>query len=433
MTTSLLVILLLAGLGLIAWGMGGRDRIYQFPFLISAVLLGWIMPQLAGLARASFLPPEALDMTIFMTILTVGACWLGYNWPVRSMRFMAMPMNVRRLEIACAGLSLVGAFFFYKISTLPEEVVNASQWTGTIVAYDFFARALNYGFILGILVYLMRRSPVALAVCLFDGAFYFQRIVIAGRRAVMLEFAAAIGLAFWFQWRIVPPRVLVLAGLAVGALFINAIAQYRAATLDRDGPRWEDVLQIDLLGNFEQILDQGGDELANAAYIITATERRSAFDFGAFNWNALVFAYVPAQIVGAALKKSLYLDLGLGNPMFDEFMYKPRLGTTTTGMADAFGSFWYFGAVKFFLVAVIMRKLYLAAMQGNVVGQACYITLLTPSLHTLTHHTQWFFNAWVHMAIFLLPSLWLCRAGAAAPPESGPPLQGGPRWHGASF
>jgi hypothetical protein len=179
-------------------------------------------------------------------------------------------------------------------------------------------------------------------------------------------------------------------------------------------------------------LAQGGDELANAAYIITATERRSAFDFGAFNWNALVFAYIPAQIVGGAVKENLYLDLGVGNPMLDEFMRTPYIGTTLTGMADAFGSFWYFGASKFFLVAFIMRKFYLAAMQDNVAAQACYIVLLTPSLHTITHHTQWFFNAWVHMAIFLLPALWLCRSGDDRLRGSRPALRGGHRWNGAS-
>jgi hypothetical protein len=315
---------------------------------------------------------------------------------------------------------------------LPEEVVKATQWTGIVVAYEFFARALTYGFIIAVLVYFMRQSPVALAVLLFDGAFYIQRIVMAGRRGVMLEFVAAIGLALWFQRRVIPPRLLVLAGLVVGALFINAIAQYRAATTDAEGPNWNNVLQIDLLGNFKQILDEGGYEITNAVYIIEATERRSAFDFGTFNWNMLIFAYVPAQLVGATVKESFYLDLGLGNPMFEEFMHVAHTGTTLTGMADAFGSFWYFGAMKFFLIAFIMRKFYLSAMQGNLANQACYIFLLTPSLHTVTHHTQWFFNAWVHMAIFLLPALWLCRASTAKPQQPGLELQGQGRWNSAS-
>ena len=61
MTLSLLIVLLSVCLALILWGMTGRDRIYLFPFLIGAVILGWVMPQLAGLAKTDLLPPGALD------------------------------------------------------------------------------------------------------------------------------------------------------------------------------------------------------------------------------------------------------------------------------------------------------------------------------------------------------------------------------------
>jgi hypothetical protein len=31
------------------------------------------------------------------------------------------------------------------------------------------------------------------------------------------------------------------------------------------------------------------------------------------------------------------------------------------------------------------------------------------ALHTITHHTQWFFSPWVHLILFLYPVLYFAR------------------------
>lgn len=414
MTTFLLVVLLLHCAALLLWGLAGRGRIYEFPFLAGAVILGWATPQIVGLANAGTVPSDAINKITIMTVLTAAACWFGYTLPSQPKEKIPSPMLVNRLIFSSIVLSLIGVFFFYKISTLPENIRNVTQGTGIITVYFFFSQLMSYGFIIAIIVYISCQRTAALFVCLFDATFYLHRIIIAGRRSVMVEFVAAIALAFWFHRRAVPPRVLVLAGIVFGALFIGTVGEYREATMHRDGPRWSAAMNIDMLESFEQIINGRADELDNAALIIAATEARRTFDFGAFNWNAFVFAYVPAQFVGSSIKNALYIDLGFGNPMYDEFFHTPLTGTTATGMADAFGSFWYFGAIKFFIIALIMRNIYLSAMRGNINQQIFYIALLTPSLHSITHHTQWFFNAWIHMAFFLLPVLWLCRAPADA-------------------
>jgi hypothetical protein len=89
--------------------------------------------------------------------------------------------------------------------------------------------------------------------------------------------------------------------------------------------------------------------------------------------------------------------------------YVPTLGTTETGMADAFGSFWYIGAIKFFIVAYLLGRCYLAAVAGNTVYRLLYMLTLTPAMLTITHHTQWVLSTWVHMAMLLLPFLVLAK------------------------
>jgi hypothetical protein len=124
----------------------------------------------------------------------------------------------------------------------------------------------------------------------------------------------------------------------------------------------------------------------------------------------LVFNYIPAQIVGQDLKEAFYIPVPLQRDPYYEVVQIG--GTTNTGMVDAFSSFWYFGAIKFFLVAYLMGRIYRSAKNNSILFELLYMLSLTPALHTITHHTQWLFSAWVHMALFLLPLLVLAKTKA---------------------
>jgi hypothetical protein len=115
----------------------------------------------------------------------------------------------------------------------------------------------------------------------------------------------------------------------------------------------------------------------------------------------LVFAYVPAQLVGTEFKETLYLPIS--SPAYEQFFYTPMLGSTQTGFSDAFASFWYFGSLKFFLIAFCMQKLWWAARAGSFMAQLLYMLLPMNALEAITHSTQNFVSPWVHIAIFLLP------------------------------
>jgi hypothetical protein len=266
---------------------------------------------------------------------------------------------------------------------------------------------LTYGFALSVLIFAKSGSRIALLVAVYGALFYFDRIVIGGRRQDLVEFLLIILLVFWFQRNWCVPRPLMLAGLVLGALYVNSIGEYRSATMDPNGPKWDSVSNIDFIGNLDRITERGGAELRNAVYGVGAITRNLNFDFGLYHWNALVFGYVPAQIVGRELKESLYLpipDVGL-----DRYSYSPPTGSTSTGLADAFQSFWYFGCLKFFVIAVIMRKLFIAARAGNITAQLLYVLLPVFALEAITHTTQYFVSPWVHLTIFLLPALLLAR------------------------
>jgi hypothetical protein len=392
---------------LLLTGMWRRGAIYEFPFLAGAVFAGFALPQFIGLSTDPFLPTGALEKTLVMTILSASMCWIGYVLNSAPMRSFNWGFDEGKLLEVSMALSLAGCYFYYAFSRLPEEVLKSSQMSGLPVAYLFFARLLSYGFAIAILLYARNGSKAALAVALFGSIFYLERIVIAGRRADLIEFCSIIALAAWFQQRRCVPRVLMLGGVIFGTLLVDSIGEYRSATMSDEGPRWDAVFQIDFLGNFEQLTKQGGVELTNAVYYIEAVDREMKFDLGLSHWNELVFRYVPAQLVGADLKDSL--TIAVDTPAREEFRYTPVTGSTLTGMTDAFQSFWYFGCLEFGIIGFVMSRLWRAACLGNFTAQLVYVLVLAQSLHSITHSTDNFIAPWMHMGVFLLPALMLAR------------------------
>jgi hypothetical protein len=407
MTGFLLLTLAFTCAFLIVQGLVRRGGIYQYPFLAGAVFAGFLLPQFVGLSRDRFLPSGALDATLVLAILSASMCWLGAVVVRRPMRAGNWELSEKRLLVASAVLSLLGAYFYFALSRLPPEMLSVSQWSGLPVAYLFFARMLTYGFALGVLLYARNGSYLALAVALFGATFCMDRILIGGRRQDLVETLTIILLAFWFQRGWCLPRSVMLAGLVAGALFINSIGDYRAATLTRDGPQWSSVAEIDFVGNFERLMENGGAEVRNAVFTVAAVGRSMKFDLGIAHWNLLVFSYVPAQIVGRDLKNALYLPVA--TPLYEEYFYTPAMGSTLTGLSDAFQSFWFFGCLKFFVIGFIMQKLWLAAGQGSLTAQLLYMLMPVYAMQAITHTTHYFVSPWVHLGIFLFPALLVAR------------------------
>ena len=420
MARPLVIALAIVCACLVLQGLLSRHRIYQYPFLAGAVFTAFILPQVIGLSHDRFLPPDALESTLILAILSVIMCWLGAAVVQRPLPLFDWAYDDRRLLLMSAVLSAIGAYFYYALSRLPAEMLSNTQWTGLPVAYLFFARALIYGFALAVFLYARNRSKWALLIAACAAIFCLDRIIIGGRRQDLVEFLIILLMALWFQRGWCLPRSAMLAGIVIGALFINSVGEYRSATLNSEGPKWDAVADIDFVGNLSSIAENGGAEVRNAAYSIAAVSRSMNLDFGLMHWNALVFAYVPAQLVGRDIKQALLITLP--QPAIEEYAYRPALGSTWTGLSDAFQSFWFFGCLKFFAIAYIMQKLWMAAAGGNQTAQILYMLIPVHAMEAITHTTQNFVNPWIHIAIFLLPALMLARAKGGRRRDTSPDL-----------
>lgn len=405
MTTVLLMILAAACFALLLFGLRRRDGIYRYPFLAAAVFTGFVLPQLVGLSNDLGLPYLALDKTIVMTLLCVVMVYAGDRLGKNPYRALDWNYGKNRLLIASAVLSAIGAFFFFEISRLDSELTSATQWTGLPVAYLFFAQLMTYGLAIAALHFASTSSGIALAIILFDLVFYFDRIFIGARRGDAAELIAIFALAFWFGRGRSVPRLAAVAAFVLGTLFLYSTGDYRAQAKEQSP--LQAVASIPFRGNLAKMFDQGGEELRNAVYQVEASDKRLDFDYGAFQWNTLVFNYVPAQLVGQEFKNALLIQ---GDDVaYQEFGHEGWTGATNTGMADAFHSFWYFGSLLFLLFGYVLARIYQSAVRGNVGMQLIYMLMIVNGLHAITHSTNWFVSPWVHLMVFLLPALFYAR------------------------
>ncbi|SEH27408.1 hypothetical protein [Rhizobium sp. NFR12] len=385
---------------LLAWGMAGKERIYEFPFHVGAVSFAFILVQVPGLAHDYFVTEFAFVRAVAFMIICLLMCWLGWTRNPRPPVILEWTFSETRLLFAAVLLSVAGAYFYLVLSRLPSELTIAVQMTGAPVIFVFFSRLLVYGLAISALCLARRFSFAALGIVAFDLSFIFDRIFRSGSRADTVEVCMIFALAWWFYRGRVIPRWAVLFSLLFGTLLMNSVGDYRAISKGSSGFTFEAMSEIDLIGNTSTVLARGGDEFRNAISRIRHTNETMQFDYGLSHWNRLVFSFVPAQLLGTNFKSSLMVPL----PALARD-YNPILGTTETGLADAFQSFWYFGAVKFFLLAYLMRCILTSAEAGEFAGQFVYVLSVVPAMHAISHKTDWILMVWVHMILFAAPIL----------------------------
>lgn len=396
------VLLLFTSIAMLVSGLWRRGGFFDFPFLAAAMFLTFVLPQIPGLIDDRFMPQNsALSGAIFFSWLCLVMCSVGWQLGKHSKLGPDLVFSEKRLLYYAAGLSLMGAYFFYRFGQLADEERLRGFLTGTAVAYLFFAKMLTYGLAIALLCFAHRRSSLALCIILFGLAFYFDRIVIAGRRSEAAELALMVSLAIWFHRGWAVPRFFVSISLVFAMVGLVSAGEYRAATYYNSAPDWRAVLEINPVENWQKLLKQGGPEFRNLVFSISSISESQEYDFGVSHWNSLAFTYVPAQLVGSKIKESLYIE----TPSVYSKDYDPLPGTTPTGMMDSFASFSYFGCLKFALVAGILSWIYSCAMQGNTSMQILYMLSAMPAMLVITHFTNEIVIAWVHMAVFLIPGL----------------------------
>jgi hypothetical protein len=392
----------------------------QYPFLVSVVIAGWVFPQLIGIYVTGTVPPDALSKTIsYIMLCMMFAVW-GYSATRKTYRMATWQYSQQKLQIAAFALMLAGAFFHVRFSALAAEAteLHGGFWTGIITVYVFLASMLTVGFVLAIGSFIQKPTMMNQAMIAFGLALYLQRILIYGRREEAVELFLIIALFLWRKYGWIPSRLVLFSAVIVGMLFISAAGAYREVMISTESFGWSgtslsEILNINFWGIFSSSLidPEKNQELTNAVLFISAADIRMEFDGGLSLWNRFVFSFIPGQFVGHDIKQSLQVPLP--NLTFKEYYHIPWPGTTYTGFADSFGSFWFFGAFVFFAIGSVMRSWFIGAARGSLTALMILMLISVKSLMAVTHNSYDFFLFFVNLTVFLFPALLFARKSSA--------------------
>jgi hypothetical protein len=408
---------------MVAFHLLSKNRIFEFPFWAGVLALGWFYPMaIGGYVKAEHYPEAAYaNGMLFATLCTV-ALWIGFAIGTkripRKPSWIDAQFDLDRLFSACALLTVGGLLFYWKLQSLPEEMLRQSQWSGATVKYLFLSSVFQFGFIGLWILYLSQDKFVVPKILLFwiPGLLLILRAaVLGGRRAEMMNLVSFIFTSLWFVRRKAPPPWMIAAAVGVGLVLANSIGTYRGIMKNKElslSERLKVASKADYTSESKNLLQEGGGDFNNYIYLRQVTAEDGRYDFGLSHWNGFIFNYVPAQIVGRGIKNSLMIPLKYYAPSVAYSRYGHRLGvgSVTTGYYDAFASFWWLGFIKFWLVGWLMGVLYKRAMVKSFLGMLLYAYMLGPAMHAISHGTHLFLvTKWAYFFMLAYPVLYWAK------------------------
>lgn len=413
--SALLIMLLALVLAIVIWGLSARGRVLQFPFLLGVAVLMQVVPELTILRGGEpLLSDVARARPALMAVACLAMAMAGYFASARPPAAFNWPLREDRLFVGAVVLAALGTVFGRLIVALPEEVLR-SAWTGRPVAYLFFAKAGIYGFAILLIVFLRRRRWLGLVLAAPIAVAYIDAILI-GRRTPTVEFFLLLMSLVWFNRRVMPPRWAIVAGIMLFGIYAANVGDQREQVAKQGVGRATAARAI--VANVRNWLagrraPRESVEMRNAAYLMDGASQSGTYNYGAALYNQVVFAYVPAQVVGAAVKQALMIPVP--DSAYEVHGFVMPRGTCNSGLADAFQAFGYLGALLFLPIGYVMRRLWEGAMAGNLIYQVLHVFMITPSLQTISIGLHNFTTPWFHMALFCLPVLLLARVRWPAP------------------
>lgn len=400
-----------------------KGDLYKFPFWVGLISIGWFFPQaVGGYFNINKYPDSSYETAMLFASMCNLAIWFGWSLsyikPVSHKSWLASSFYESKLYYIALFMCICSFYFQWKLWNLPKELLEMSQWSGDTVKYHFFSGIFKYGFITLWVLYLSdknRFSSKYIIVLIPCFLIILDAALLRGRRAEMMNLVAYTLVGLWLVRNMIFPRWAIIFGLIMGMVLINSIGLYRSIMTNEDLSVSE---KIELAANANYLdansdkINESGKEFENYLYQRSAIAAEGAYDYGAYHWNRFVFNYIPAQLIGSAIKYSLLIKSD--DPRYlamIRYGHYWNTGETSTGYSDAFLSFGWFGFIKFILIGFICGVLYRSGLSGNFLGQVLYILTLGTAMQTITHGTNDFLiKIWIYFFVLVYPLLKLAKS-----------------------
>lgn len=390
----LYVVFIAIASGMLIWALLEKDRVFQYPAIAGTSWLAYFGVQAFGAIQNPHKYPQAvlddggLIIALVMLCLCSGAGWLGYYHAGLSRRILRFrKLSGQRLfwgGVILYGIGFLGA---YKLAQLTGGFAQqftggghySLEWAGAPVRYVFFSQLTYPGLLLVLISTLRRFSWGKLLVC---GLFVLYPLAVAvflGRRSSAGMLAGIILLSLYFTKRIQIPRILCVIVPIAAFLVIYYGPAYRS--ISQYGLHYDEIVNSVAKADVGAVWK--GQKYTEFDVMVVwgaATNRSLAFGYGADIYNNLVSFYVPRQLVGEEIKRSLMIQ-GIPDQakaaVARVYNWGPDYGSFLTGPYTAFSQFWFFGCLLYYVFGYVFRLLWQAAYERrNLAAQIWYISCI---------------------------------------------------------
>jgi hypothetical protein len=408
-----------------------RTGILEYPVLLGATALAFYVPQISSFHTAGQLGGEDVSLYFALVIGCLLAATIGWT------RGASRSQSKRQFDVAPTWkvhaliicYFLVGLYGWYKLRSLPPELLLLGMWSGEPVFFSFFANFLVYAMCAAVPSGVRHRQSLLIVVGIIAFVLIAEPVIYGARRerATLLVLC----LIWWatLLWRIRLPRFVGATLVIIGSLGVVTIGTIRDALNSQAAwvseerlsfseiaervtqIQWSDVIMRDIP------IDE--TELINALTIIAKAKSIEDFGWGLGWYNTLIAHYVPGQIVGQQAKNEWMSDVGDITRVFQGHI--PWSGSTYTGVADAFFNLVIFAPLAYLMVGYLVGGVYGVARSGNLLAIMLYPILATKGLNAFTHSVGNFVAELVMICILYIPIRAVSRTLGVS--EVGPRFQ----------
>lgn len=363
------ILLIVSAFGLL-WAFRNRERLYQFPAVLSAGMLVYIIPQAWSVVRGEgfpYIPDDAYFIGMLYTIACVIFAYLGYFSGRASPPRVRITYDADRLfQIGFAVLAIGtlgrlalnlysgGLFAFYS-----ESGAYTIQWRGWPVYFAFLARLTIPGLAICFIATLLKPTLMRYGILLIGLVYPVANVVFLGRRSWLFALVAIVLFSLYFLRGYRPSRNQFVAGMAVALAVVVLFPAYRGH-LQYNDPDQEMLGEIDPMEEIERYFS--GEKTTPFPYALLNIGLGGGLGdhyWGAGIYNRAVDQFLPALFVGDAFKEALMLPIAhRANLMRREYGFSTPTYLAPTGFASTFNEFSYLGVLAFFAIGRLFRKIY---------------------------------------------------------------------------
>jgi len=396
------------------------SSVFEYPYVVGMFLAVWFLPQAWAVEEfdlaSGFDPTLTWNYVILCIIFLICGYLAGRGMSAQSTTSkqteIAAMYSEKRMGQACVVLIAVGTITYFLMARMADAATSEGGWSGVIVVYATLSQCLVFGAALTFLIYLRTKDRFALILFCIASAVFAPVLFVAVKREFIFEFAIIIFGSLYLVRKVVPPRIVLVAGCLIGAFIVNNAGDIRGWVKTNDSSLVGALTSKDLIdqANDKNRPSEKAPEVNGAVTdIAITTEIGQYYPFAAIS-NATVGRYFPAFIFGRNAKNALMMTTADDNPMSNRYYAN---GATRTGFSDTFVAFWYFGVFCFFILGFFYGWTLNLALAGGLRGQYLYVSMLGTGLHAITHS----FAEFAAAMPFLLLVVWIPFRYARITPE----------------